>query len=125
MDHCDASRLLAEAMTEVGAAASHVSRLLEAAPSADADSLDNICSGLDAVAFRARALAVEARIQSLRRAGQGGHFAQLSGEIGVLADRCGEAVMLIRRLQAARAEAGAQPLHAPWRVMRRGGIQSA
>ena len=102
MDHCDASRLLADAMAEVRAAASHVSQLLEAAPSAGPGVLDNTCNELDAVAFRARALAIEARIQSLRRVGQDGRFAQLSAEIGILADRCGEAVILIDRLKAAQ-----------------------
>jgi hypothetical protein len=64
----DASRVLAEAMSEVRAAASEISRLLEAAPRADTGALDSLCSQLDAVAFRARAL--EARIEGLRR-GQG------------------------------------------------------
>jgi hypothetical protein len=125
MGHCDASRLLAESMAEVRAAARHVSDLLEAAPSAEASSLDAICGELDAIAFRARVLTIETRIESLLRGGQGGRFAQLSAEIGILADRCEEAVTLIRRLRAARAKAGALHLPARWREMGGGGIQSA
>jgi hypothetical protein len=106
MDHCDASRLLADAMAEVLAAASHISQLLEAAPSAEAGVLDITCKELGAVAVRARILAMETRSQSLRRAGLGPRFAQVSAEIAILADRCGEAVILIRRLQAARDQRG-------------------
>jgi hypothetical protein len=92
----DASRVLAEAMGEVRAAASEISRLLEAAPRADTGALDSLCSQLDAVAFRARALALEARIEGLRR-GQG----------------------------AARKQCEARYIPAPPLASPRGGIQSA
>ena len=97
------SRMLAEAMNEVRSAASEITRLLEAAPRADTAALDTLCIQLDAIAFRARALALEARIEGWRRREQGGRYAQLSAEIGILAERSLEAVVLLRRLRAARA----------------------
>ena len=121
----DASRVLAEAMSEVRAAASEISRLLEAAPRADTGALDTLCSQLDAVAFRARALALEARIEGLRRGQGAARFTQLSAEIGILADRCVEAVALLGRLRAAREQGEARYIPAPPLATPGGGIQSA
>ena len=109
----DASRMLAEAMSEVRAAASEISRLLEAAPRADTRALVSLCSQLDALAFRARALSLEARIEGLGRGQGAARFTQLSAEIAILADRCAEAVNLIGRLRAARQEGEEHHLGAP------------
>ena len=121
----DASRMLADAMNEVRSAASEISRLLEAAPRAETGALETLCGQLDAVAFRARALALEARIEGWRRGQGAARFTQLSAEIGILADRCAEAVVLLRRLRAARSEVGARHVPAATLVPPRGGIQSA